>query len=216
MNSGIDQGGAIAMKARRVSLQLCFKGARDYLQGGDLCQAIMQAANAVALGEIVRFQLAFHRFITRQPDLVWLDPVDPASRAKGAPAEFTISGNSGQVRGQLVESDRAVDCRIPFDEDNIVRNCDISGDVVSVGGETGYLPTEILVSITKHLHNRLLPAPSGRWIFTRLDVARLFTDEDSAGMSVTLGENLHGRLTKSAIRVRGQPLGHIYFSMVSR
>lgn len=204
------------MKAGTIPLQLCFKGTRDYLQGGDLCQAIMQAAKARSPGEVVRFQLAFHRFIARQPDLLWLDPQDPASRAKDAPAEFTISGTRGQLRGQLVESGRAVDCRIPFDEDSIVRACDISGDVVSIGTESGYLPTEVLVSMTKHLHNRLLPAPAGRWIFTRLDVARLFAAGDAAGMSVTLGENLHGRLTKSAIRVGGQMLGHIYFSLVSR
>lgn len=204
------------MKTATVPLQLCFKGARDYLQGGDLCQAIMQAASADPPGEVVRFQLAFHRFIARQPDLVWLDPERPAARAKDAPTEFTVSGTRGVLRGQLVESGRTVDCRVPFDEDGIVRNCDIAGNVVSVRGETGYLPTEVLVSMTKHLHNSLLPAPSGRWIFTRLDVTRLFADGDAAGMSVTLGENLHGRLTKSAIGVRGQPLGHIYFSLVSR
>jgi hypothetical protein len=204
------------MKAGVVPLQLCFKGARNYLQGGDLCQAIMQAADTLPLGGVVRFQLAFHRFIARQPDLVWLDPEDPAARATDAPTAFTVSGAGGLVRGQLVESGRAVDCRIPFDEDSIVRHCDISGDVISIGAESGYLPAEVLVSMTKHLHNSLLPAPAGRWIFTRLDVTRLFTDGDATGMSVTLGENLHGRLTKSAIRVRGQPLGHIYFSMVNR
>jgi len=204
------------MTTAAVPLQLCFKGTRDYLQGGDLCQAIMQAAGTLSLGEIIRFQLAFHRFIARQPDLVWLDPQDPASRAKDAPTEFTISGTRGVLRGQLAESGRAVDCRVPFDEDGIVRSCDIAGNVVSIRGETGYLPTEVLVSMTKHLHNSLLPAQVGRWIFTRLDVTRLFAAEDAAGMSVELGENLHGRLTKSAIRVGGQVLGHIYFSLVSR
>lgn len=204
------------MTTAAVPLQLCFKGERNYLQGGDLCQAVMQAAGTLSLGEIIRFRLAFHRFIARQPDLVWLDPERPAERAKDAPTEFTVSGRHGVLHGQLVESGRAVDCRVPFDEDGIVRNCDIAGNVVSVRGVTGYLSTELLVSMTKHLHNRLLPAPSGRWIFTRLEVTRLFTDGDAADMSVALGENLHGRLTRSAIGVRGQPLGHIYFSLVNR
>jgi hypothetical protein len=202
------------MKPRVVPLRLCFKGERNYLQGGDLCNAVMEAVSGSSVGEAVRFQLAFHRFITKQPDMVWLEGEKTSSKLENVAAEFAVSGSLGKASGWLIETDREVDCRIPFDEERIARHCGFAGESVSILGDSGYLPIEVAVSMTKQLHNRVLPASVGRWVFTRLDAARIFQDGDAAALTITLKENLYGRLTKSEIKVRGEPIGHIFFSLV--
>jgi hypothetical protein len=197
-------------------LKLCFKGERNYLQGGDLCNAVMEAVGGSSVGEAVRFQLAFHRFIAKQPDMVWLEGDKPSSRPENVAAEFSVSGSLGKASGWLIETDREVDCRIPFDEERIARHCSFGGESVSILADSGYLPIEVVVSMTKLLHNRLLPASSARWIFTKLDLSRCLVAGDASALTITLKQNLHGRLTKSEVNVHGRSLGFIYFSLVRR
>lgn len=201
------------MNPKIVPLRLCFKGERNYLQGGDLCNAVMEAVSGSSVGEAVRFQLAFHRFIAKQPDIVWLEGEKTSSRPENVAAEFAVNGSLGKASGWLVETDREVDCRVPFDEERIALHCAYDGESVSILGESGYLPIEVAVSMTKQLHNRMLPSSAGRWIFTRLDVSRLFQSGDAAALTIKLQENLYGRLTKSEIKVHGEAIGHIFFSL---
>jgi len=204
------------MNPKITPLKLCFKGERNYLQGGDLCNAVMEAVSASSVGEAVRFQLAFHRFIATQPDMVWLEVDKPPSRPENVAAEFVVRGSLGKTSGWLIETDRGVDCRIPFDEERIARHCNFAGESVSILEDSGYLPMEVAVSMTKQLHNRLLPAPSGRWIFTKLDLSRYPGAADAPALTITLKQNLHGRLTKSEVSVHDRSLGFIYFSLVRR
>jgi hypothetical protein len=148
--------------------------------------------------------------------MVWLEGDKPSSRPENVAAEFSVSGSLGKASGWLIETDREVDCRIPFDEERIARHCNFAGESVSILADSGYLPIEVAVSMTKQLHNRLLPAPSGRWIFTKLDLSRYLGAADAPALTVTLKQNLHGRLTKSEVSVHGRSLGFIYFSLVRR
>jgi hypothetical protein len=202
------------MNSGSLPLLVCFKGNRDYLQGGDLCNAIMENVRLGYGGEVSRFKLAFHRFISHQPDAFWVDGEDSLSRPSNRVADFTVTGTNGNVNGWLVESDRQVNCRVPFDEDRIARLCKMSGESISIRGDAGYLPIEIAVSMTKQLHNSLLNVSAGRWVFTKLDMRRLFQLDDATSLTITLKENLYNRLTKSEITVGSDLLGAIYFSLV--
>ena len=201
------------MNPKITPLQLCFKGERNYLQCGDLCNAVMEAVSGSFVGEVIRFQLAFHRFIAKQPDMVLLEGDKPSSRPENVAAEFAVSGSLGKASGWMVETEREVDCRIPFDEQRIAMHCGFGGESVSILGDSGYPPIEVAVSMTKQLHNRMLPSSAGRWIFTRLDVSRLFQSGDATALTISLQENLYGRLTKSEIKVHGTPFGPIFFSL---
>src|SRR4051812_16694629 len=117
-----------------IPLQVCFKGNRDYLQGGDMCNAIMERVRLDYGGEISGFKLAFHRFISRQPDVCWVSGKNVSSRPSDLVVDFAVTGTGGSVSGWLIESDRQVECRIPFDEDRIARLCRISGESISIHG----------------------------------------------------------------------------------
>ena len=208
---------APAIAAIRLEpLALCFKGERDYLQGGDLVEAVSGVARRELGSRVARFQVAVHRFFRAQPDLHWGMTNDARgfARPAAAGADFTVLADGPALCGWLSESTRAVDRRVPFDEPGIAARCKIDGDAIALRAQTGFLPIEVAVSMTKALHNARLPADSGRWIFTKLDLQRLLQPRDGADLAVELKGNLHGRLTKSEIRAAGQPIGWIYFSLL--
>lgn len=101
-----------------------------------------------------------------------------------------------------------------YEEEKIADYCTFYNDSVSVDRDAGYRPIEIVVSMTKMLHLRLLPAVAGRWIFTRLNLNRMFQLADTSTLSVVLRDKLYGRLTRSEIRADVSLIGSIYFSLV--
>lgn len=195
-------------------LKLCFKGSRTYLHGTDVYEEIAALARRELRSDDCRLQFAIRRFFSAQPDLHWT----PAPGAPGRPADavvdFSVSTPAPGVSGWMSESSRKVDCRVDYDEDLVVARCSYGEDSIAILGETGYRPIEVAVSMTKALHNRQMPAVSGRWIFTKLEMGRLFRPGDARNLSILLRQNLHGRLTKSDIRAGGESIGSIYFSLV--
>jgi hypothetical protein len=195
-----------------IPLSFCFKGERDYLHGTDVYEAVADVARQRVGEDLQRLRLGMHRFFRRQPDLYWSAEA-AAARPPNAIADFSTSGVRDCASGWLLESERPVECRKPFDEDRVRYGCAFADASVSVRASTGLSPIETLVSMTKHLHNRVVPAATARWIFSRLDVRRLLRPEDAAGLTVRLVDNLHGRLTRCDIEVGGEALGQIYFSL---
>ena len=201
------------MTARVVPLQLCFKGERDYLQGADIYQAVVDAIRGELREPVGGMRMAIRRFFGRQPDLLWMDSPEPSARPESAVVDYTVDLPARRSGGWLVESGRPVECRLLFDEARIALQCAYSDRRVGVAGELGFLPIEVLVAMTKQLHQRNLPAPTGRWIFTRIELKRLLRRSDASALSVTLEENLHNRLTRSSIVAGGEAIGSIYFSL---
>jgi len=202
------------MNSTILPVHICFKGERNYLHGTDIYESLAQAANAQFECAIVRFQMSIHRFFNLQPEIHWFEIGHLAARPRNAVVDFSISSNSRGAAGWLVETDRPVDCRVPYDEDKIGRHCTFTDSCISIQGDSGYRPIEVVVSMTKQLHNRILRAQAGRWIFTKLDMRRLLEPLDATTFTVFLKENLHNRLTKSEITVGNESIGMIYFSLV--
>lgn len=211
MGGTLDPGGC--MTARVVPLRLCFKGERDYLQGADIYQAVVEAIRSELREPVGGIRMAIRRFFARQPDLLWADSPELSARPGDAVVDYTVELPPRRPGGWLVESARPVECRLPFDEARIAMQCAFSDRTVEVMGELGFLPIEVVVAMTKQLHQRKLPAAAGRWIFTRIDLRRLLRQPDASALSVTLEENLHNRLTRSSIVAGGEAIGSIYFSL---
>ena len=201
------------MNPEIVPLHLCFKGSRDYLHGTDIYEALAGLTSTNMGGAIDHLQMSIHRFFSFEPDIYWLAGARAPARPGKAVVDFAVSGNGKSAVGWLVETDRQVVCRVPYDEERIARHSAFQQDAISASGDAGCLPIEVTVSMTKHLHINKLRVPHGRWVFTKLDLRRLFRDSDAAAITITLKENLYNRLTKSEIKVHGEAIGHIFFSL---
>jgi len=115
---------------------------------------------------------------------------------------------------QMIESDKAIDCRYEYDEDALVRHCqlDIDNLQIHLGSVTGYSFYENFVAMNKHLLQSIYPEEKGKWYFTRIEQAKLVSDE--ALITIKLIKNFNFRLTKSDILLEGEKFGSVYFTMV--
>jgi hypothetical protein len=207
----------VSEEATPTPLSLCFKGERDYLQGGDLYNAVIDVL-AQRYVPIRNFHLAFHGFLLTLPDMYLMREENRPLRATDAAADlrFKAGVDAEAMFGWLAPSSRPVDCRMPFDEDKIRRHCTISGQTVSIRRDTRFTAIEVAVSMTKHLHNERLPIHEGRWIFTKIELSRPLDKDAAHHLDITLRDNIHNRLTRSEMAVDGARVGHIYFSLLKK
>jgi hypothetical protein len=196
-----------------ISLDLPFRGDRDYLQGAAIYDAVIEATLAVFPDSTnAGGTIAFHRLLPTQPDLWLVGPQDD-SPAPAAPAtSFGLGGPYGRIRGWLLGSTRPVSRREAFDEEVIRAASELTGEKIALLRDPGCTPIEAAVALTKFLHYAVLPMPGRKWLFTRLDFARPLRASDLTGMAVALRSNIHGRVTRSDLSSANGALGSIYFS----
>ena len=193
-----------------LPLTLCFKGARDYLQGGDVCEAIASMIVEQFRVPPTRFKVSCHGFLRSQPDA--LLRAGPGPVTEGDRVTFSCQAGDVAVNGVLRESTRAVGARRPFDE-QALWSC-LAGDTetVEMNGEGPWPASEVMVSMTKKLHHDRFGTQGVRWIFTRLAVDRWFVPGDSSHLRVRFRDDLHGRLTRSELWSGPELLGSVFFS----
>lgn len=157
-----------------VTLNLKFKGQRNYIQGGDIFNAINDLASQITdhKGAFVS-NLAFRRFAKNDCDLYLDHPGDNKSYV----ARGNIADSQGGVRQRffVFESDRVPAGRYDFDEDAIVKHALLEGQKVILQGRTAYTPIEEAIALTKAFHYKVFPAPAGKWVFGQLDLVRPFS-----------------------------------------
>ncbi len=193
-------------------LSLRFKGDRDYLHGTDMYDAVTSAATRDGK-EVGRHRFAIHAFARRQCRLLMSSPDIPLDRPQGVAADFTLDTSLGKVTGYLCETERPVDGRYAFDETRIVSRPGTDGSSAQIVSHDACTPIEALVILTKQLHNGALPRPGGKWVFSRLELARALRHDDTNVAGVVLRHNFNDRLTKCEVLCADEAIGHIYFSL---
>ena len=203
---------------KRVPVHMCFKGNRNYLQGADLYNAIVKYASKTTAEKLYApFRMVIHRFAHKQCDMILGNPGEILTKPGHLFAEFIFSSDEGNVAGWMVETERVIDCRNPYDEKEIERLCviDVDKKATVIQGDSGYSPIELAVSMTKQLHYAVYPTDAS-WIFNRLDLEQLFKPSDSYQIQIELEHNFNNRLTKSKIKVADETIGYIYFSLIKK
>ena len=196
-----------------IPLEFGYKGKRDYLQGPDMYNAIIEYVRRVAPQHLRGpVKMVMHDFSHNQCDMVYSIGKDRCPRPDNARLEFYISDN---ISGWLKETDRLVLARRPYPEEEIVEKSRIEGQTILVVSDAlfSFSAIEVLVSLTKRLH-LIVRSGAARWAITRLELQRPLENSDSELLQVELLQTLGNRLTKSAVRIGNVPLGHIFFSAV--
>jgi len=194
-----------------VSLNLAFKGGRDYLHGTDMYDAIIDSLrNAAPLLVQAPFSMSIHEFARSQCDLLYTIAPDCCPKPDDGRVEFSLASG---VSGWLRETGRPVQESRPYPEDEIVASSKIEGNAIVAGALDTFSAIEILVANTKRLHSTLRGSEE-KWAFTRLDLERPLERSDADGFKIELSSALGNRLTKSIVSTGRQVLGHIFFSAI--
>lgn len=190
---------------------LPFKGARDYLHGTDTYNWLASLVDVPAAVSGPVFTLTFRRLIRHQMTIVRLEgkAADPQ-----LVAEFSLGSGAGTPRYGLRETGIVPTRRVAYDEDGLVRSCVIEGHSIQAPSSAPATPVELCVAMTKALHQTAFAGEKRKWLFARLELARLFRPDDTQGLSVQIVQHVESRFSKSTLTREGEILGHIYFSVL--
>lgn len=199
----------------KLPLDICFKGKRTYIQGGDMLNAATRAVMRQAGATEIRHLNFMINRMTSHNLSAELEQGEPHAAAAQPPvATLSFEANDQSWHGTLVEEPGEPACRYPYDEESIIALCriDHSERSISLEGETGFTPIEVVVAMTKALHQALYPDAPGKWVFCRWESEHWPITIPASGFSVMLSKTLGSRLTKSAVDVGGERIGWMYFS----
>jgi hypothetical protein len=192
----------------RIPLDLEYKGARTYVQGGDLFDRCTEALRRrLGAGHVAK--LALRNFAHHQCDLLLGD-----SGPEGACGEGVYRmGDGGTRRFWLEETGRSVAGRYPFDEDALLApaTVDEARRTASLPARSTRSPIEEAIALTKLLNYRLMPAVSGKWVFARVDLIRPLED-GYAAMTIRMKSAIPGRFSVNEILLDGVVVGRMDFA----
>jgi len=202
---------------KSIALNMTYRGDRTYLHGTDIVPTVLATARDVAGAPADGpLSFSFKSFSDNQLDMVVFEDGDELARPENGMVYFDVTTAAGPVRGWLVRSARPVEERRPFDESKISDHVSIKGDSAHIAASTGLAPIEVVVPMTKHLHQSRWPAPNERWILSRLDLERPLRPDDVDTLTIEVIKNLKQRLTRSTLTTPAGTLGEIYFSRIPK
>ena len=201
-----------------VPLDLCFKGARNYVQGGDLFNALCALLGTqFPLGEITNVNYVIYRISTTalEGEIVRTAETAPTRATRAAAMSFYHHDARWSVVAR--ETGRPITCRNPYDENSVATRCavNIGKREVVLTEQPRFTLVETLVTMTKVLHQHIFGTVAGRWLFCRLETPVLRLNPPAAEIRLRLLHASGTRLTRSAAEIAGNPWGMIYFSLLA-
>jgi hypothetical protein len=145
-------------------LTFMFKGERNYVQGGDVYNAIDEV-----IGNDFIKKLVFKKFTHNHCMLVDQRPLEPHDII----AQCTIQDSPHHdKKAWVVESSEQVQDRYDFDEGIITNSASILKNSITLNVSTPYSTIEKMIALTKCLSYHLSPDINGKWVFGQLDLTQ--------------------------------------------
>jgi hypothetical protein len=198
------------MEIKQVEFQ--FKGTRNYIQGPDLFNSMIDLGYPIESLHDIRFTA--HQFVNSPvcelylandkeelghiPDIYARCQLEARRKPYWIALKPIATGNTGKRRD--------------YDEASLFSLCRCGDDTVRLTRRSPFTFIETIVSMNKYLHQQLFPDVVGKWIFTRVDLISGCSEREH--LELHFKHNMNYRLTKSDILVNGQKLGDLYFSLV--
>tara|TARA_R110000824_G_scaffold400686_1_gene608841 strand:- start:9201 stop:10844 length:1644 start_codon:yes stop_codon:yes gene_type:complete len=183
--------------------KLEFKGERNYLQGGDIFNALNQYFKKIETGFLST--LSFKDFSKKQLKLCFKKPSLDNVIAKGG-----WEGDKGKISFWIVETDEPVENRYEYSENMITDECRFNGNSVLAQGCRLYSIIENIIALTKKLNYQLVPDVNGKWVFSQVDLDKPLPQKYSIieieQVSVTVK-----KYSRNLIKVDGLSFGEIRF-----
>jgi len=151
-----------------MKTELKFKGSRNYLHSTDFYTWL---STAVCDENQIVTKLVFKQLIHRQCEvLLGQAAVGVEENIVGA-VQLLDKNTRESISGVIVETDTPVDESYPFNEDTLVKDAEI---VASKQQTTAFCrndctTVELVVALTKKLHNTLFSLNKGKWLVGQLN-----------------------------------------------
>jgi len=190
-----------------------YKGERDYIQGPDMFNTLMDTSKSTAIYSNIHFTI--HDFVRTARCQLYvtdnnesLDTLDDIA----VRCQLDIDAITHWLAIAPLANDNTIKERYAYDESEIISLCDMLDDGIVLSQLSPFSFIETIVAMNKHMHQQLFPEVAGKWIFTRIDLP--FSCDARENLALRLRHNMNYRLTKSDIEFNGKKIGDIFFSLV--
>jgi len=192
----------------KTVLNLQYKGDRNYLQGGDIFNALTDELKAKFGSQAFVSSINYKDLFKQAVELI----IAPADKAlTGQKATFTGKNGDELIQGALVETDVDVLGRTSYDESLVVDKCTFGENSISQEQRGGFSAMEEIVSITKALHQKMYDI-EGKWLFVQAGILEALVEDDGL-YTVIIKSTVGQRYTRSIISKNGKEIGWIGFSL---
>jgi hypothetical protein len=195
----------------KMLLELSFKGSRDYLQGGDIFNALKNVVPIVSNHkEAFICRLSFRNFAKMACELT-TDPPNELTTIIGE-VRFAFPNELGHLDAWVVLTDIPVRQRKPFDEDLLLASAkfDQVNRSASLISRSEWTAIEEIIALTKYLNYAVNPNVKGKWVFGQLDLKQDLLD-NYLKLDVKMINLIPGRFSVNNIFIDGDYVGSIRF-----
>lgn len=191
------------MKSQQLNLK--FKGARIYLHGSDIFNAIEDLLSEIHEGFLSK--LVFKTFARNQIEVLMAKPSDEA-QILGQGNWKSIAGDS--LNFWLRETDILVAESYAFDEDLILTNTTVTNEQINLEKQNIYSTIENVIALTKKLNYVLTPNVNGKWLFGQIDL-QVKLPETWRVLGVVRTICVANSFSRNRILIDGEDVGEIRF-----
>ena len=192
-----------------MKTELKFKGSRNYLHSTDFYTWL---STAVCDENQIVTKLIFKQLIHRQCEvLLGQGAVGVEENIVGA-VQFLDKNTRESISGVIVETATPVDESYPFDEDALVKDAEIvaSQQQITASCRNDCTTVELVVALTKKLHNTLFSLNNGKWLVGQLN----FSDELPIiyeSVSIKTTRMMQNKFSINDVIIDGKRFGTVQF-----
>lgn len=188
-----------------MKTDLKFKERRNYLHSTDF---FMWLSNDVCTKEQIVSKLTFKSLIQYQCELLW----EKSSDFAVGHVELKNTITSEVIKASIVETNERIEQRYSFNEDALVSDAviDNAAKKITTFNPHGCSTIEMVVALTKKLHNTLYPVSSKKWLVGQM----MFTTKLPSSykdISVNILRIMKNRFSVSDIYIDGSCIGAVQF-----
>lgn len=192
-------------------LPLSYKGSRQYIQGGDIFNALTDSSSEITNQDKVFInRLVFRRYARHACELTIERPENMETVV--GQVRFRSWSDGTLIDGWIVEKAIPVSDRQAFDESLLLAaaTLDQEGRSASLPDRSMYTPIEDVIALTKHLNYSVSPQVRGNWLFGQLDLLEPLNDNYRT-LEIKIKNMIVNKFSVNDILLDGRRIGTIRF-----
>ncbi len=200
---------------KKYNLEFCFKGSRNYVQGPDIFEAVVEKLKLdFDIHNVTDIKYSAHEMLHTNAEMIVSENFNNNDFEK-INSVITFKKNDTKCYVVIVENGDKIECSTDYSEEIVRTKSIINKNIITFANELEDSITEIVVSMNKYFLQETV-TKNGKWIVTKFEYKELVNLEDikDKELKLELTNNFNNKLTKSTIFVDDVAVGYLYFSLI--
>ncbi len=200
---------------KKYELDFCFKGNRNYVQGPDIFDAVLEKLkNNFDLNKFHKIKYAAHSILDSNAD-VYITKDFKKDDFQIINSVITFTFEDQKYHAIVSKNENQISCKVDYSEEIVRTQSKIDNKRITFKNILDKSLTETVVSMNKFYLQKTV-TEDGKWIVVQFeynDLTHYFNIENKI-LELELISNFNNKLTKSKIFIENNLIGYLYFSLV--